>query len=180
MSQQKEFLESLPSAWVDKIFKKLTLTYGRDFLARWEGVEISAVKADWGYELRGYSKFPEAIAYALENLPEGKPPTVVEFRAMCFKRPDTSMPALPAPDSVGLKRIAEIVAPAIGYGMETPRAFMERLKREVIAGTASATRKRFYADVVATGYYGNEVSETPAGGHFTAPPAEALPPGMRA
>lgn len=28
---------SLPAAWIDKIFTKLTLAYGRDFLGRWEG-----------------------------------------------------------------------------------------------------------------------------------------------
>ena len=60
---------SLPAAWTDKIFKKMTLAYGRDFLARWEGIDLNDVKSDWSHELAGFADHPEAIAYALANLP---------------------------------------------------------------------------------------------------------------
>lgn len=77
---------AMPSSWVDKIFQKLTLTYGRDFLGRWEGVPLEEVKADWAHELDGYENAPHAIHYALKNLPP-KPPTVLDFRALCQKAP---------------------------------------------------------------------------------------------
>ena len=77
---------TMPSSWVDKIFQKLTLVYGRDFLGRWEGVPLEEVKADWGHELNGYENAPQAIAYALQNLPP-KAPTVLEFRAICRSAP---------------------------------------------------------------------------------------------
>lgn len=88
---------ALPLAWVEKIFRKLTLVYGRDFTARWEGQETIHVIEDWAEELAGFVNWPEAIAWALKSLPEGKPPTVIEFRALCFKAPKPERPALPEP-----------------------------------------------------------------------------------
>lgn len=87
---------SLPLPWVDKIFQKLTLVYGRDFTGRWDGIEQDAVKADWAHELAGFQQMPDAISYGLQHLPTGKPPTVIEFRALCRKKTDESI-ALPLP-----------------------------------------------------------------------------------
>ncbi|MCD8514632.1 MAG: hypothetical protein LRY31_01060 [Burkholderiaceae bacterium] len=87
----------LPTAWVEKIFRKLSLVYGRDFLARWEGLNSADVIDDWAYELSGFQGWPEAVAWALQNLPNGKPPTVLEFRALCYRAPKPDRPALPEP-----------------------------------------------------------------------------------
>jgi len=89
----------LPLKWVEKIFQKLSLVYGRDFLSRWEGQELPSVMADWSRELAGFADQPDAIAYALQHLPPEKPPTVLQFRALCNLRPDKALPALPAPES---------------------------------------------------------------------------------
>ncbi len=99
---------SLPSSWVDKIFLKLTLTFGRDFLDRWKGVPIEDVKADWAHELRGFQQNPAAIAYGLEHCIAGKPPTVQEFKSACYRKPDTT-PLLPSPvvDPVIAARVLE-------------------------------------------------------------------------
>lgn len=78
---------SLPKPWVERIFAKLTLTYGRDFLSRWEGLDMEAVQADWAHELQAYAQNQDAIKKALQSLPEGKPPTVLEFRALCRGAP---------------------------------------------------------------------------------------------
>lgn len=87
---------TMPSSWVDKIFQKLTLTYGRDFLGRWEGIPLEEVKADWAHELSGYERDPASIHYALTNLPP-KAPTVIEFRAICRRSPEKEAPRLTAP-----------------------------------------------------------------------------------
>ncbi len=87
---------SLPMPWVDRIFLKLTLTFGRDFLNRWEGVPIEDVKADWAHELRGFQQNPAAIGYGLEHCLAGKPPTVQEFKSACYRKPE-SAPLLPSP-----------------------------------------------------------------------------------
>lgn len=88
---------SLPTTWVDKIFDKLTLTYGQQFLRRWQDIDLNAVKSDWAHELSGYERFPKAIAYALQHLPVDKPPTVLEFRAMARRTPADEAPRLEAP-----------------------------------------------------------------------------------
>jgi len=71
---------------IDVVFTKLSLIYGRDFLGRWEGIDLSDVKGDWAHELGGYEGNPAAIKYALQNLPN-KAPTVLEFRAICQRAP---------------------------------------------------------------------------------------------
>lgn len=81
--------------WVDKIFKKLTLVYGRDFNSRWEGLSANDVKIDWAHELAGLQENPSRIAFALQNLPPAKPPTVLEFRALAQRMPAESAPMLP-------------------------------------------------------------------------------------
>jgi hypothetical protein len=94
----------LPSPWVDSLFARLTVSYGRNFLSQYEGIDIAAVKADWANQLGwckkdvdGKAEAP-AIAWALENLIPGKPPTSLEFRKLCcgYNPPDTTL-ALPAP-----------------------------------------------------------------------------------
>jgi len=98
---------SLPSAWTNKIFTKLTLAYGRDFIGRWEGIDLNDVKSDWSHELSGFEEHPEAIAYALENLPQ-KPPSVIEFRAIARRAPRVDAPRLEAPKADPAKVAAEI------------------------------------------------------------------------
>lgn len=98
---------SLPAAWTDKIFTKLTLAYGRDFLSRWEGVDLNDVKTDWSHELSGFESHPEAIAYGLANLPQ-KPPTVIEFRAIARRAPTPEVPRLEAPRADPARVAAEL------------------------------------------------------------------------
>lgn len=98
---------SLPANWTDKIFMKLTLAYGRDFLARWEGIDINDVKSDWGHELAGFAEHPEAIAYALANLPP-KAPSVIEFRALARRAPLPEVKLLDAPKADPARVAAEL------------------------------------------------------------------------
>lgn len=87
----------LPMSWVNKIFHTLTVLHGREFLGRWEGIPIEDVKADWAERLGCFFTRPKAIEYALDNLPDNKPPTVLEFRAVCLRCPAPVLPALTAP-----------------------------------------------------------------------------------
>jgi hypothetical protein len=86
---------SLPAAWVDRIFEKLSLVYGQSFLRRWDGIDLAAVKADWAHELRGFAQAPNAIAHGLAHLPtEGQAPTVLQFRQLCVRAPMVEREAL--------------------------------------------------------------------------------------
>lgn len=88
---------ALPSRWVDSLFAKLTVTYGQDFLRRWEGVPMESVKADWAEALGGYEQHPEAIAFALTILDPAKPPTVLQFAELCRRAPAKAPLALESP-----------------------------------------------------------------------------------
>lgn len=90
---------SLPISWIDRIFERLTLTYGQEFLARWRDIDMKAVKTDWLHELARFEHWPEAIAFALDHLPSGKPPTVLQFRDLCLQAPAKQVPQLPAPQA---------------------------------------------------------------------------------
>jgi hypothetical protein len=72
---------------LDLIFSKLSITYGRDFTSRWEGQDMAVVKADWGNELDGFGDKPDAIVWALKNLPPDRPPTVLQFREIANRAP---------------------------------------------------------------------------------------------
>lgn len=87
---------SLPLRAVDRLFDRLTATYGRDFISRFDGVDQNELKAVWAHELSGFSDKLSMIAWALENLPE-RAPNVIEFRNLCRKAPAIEAPRLPEP-----------------------------------------------------------------------------------
>jgi hypothetical protein len=109
---------SLPALWVDRIFDKLTLTYGQAFLRRWQDIDMNAVKSDWSHELSGFDQHPKAIAWALQNLPPEKPPTVLEFRAIARKSPDEQLPQIEH-SPAGKARVAAELA-KLGHVKKTP------------------------------------------------------------
>lgn len=104
MSQREPF----PLPWIDRLFSKLTIRYGRDFLSRYEGVDMVAVKTDWSIELSGLQHRPWAITHALDH-PTTKAPNVVEFVAMCRLANDPPQKALEAPP-VDPSRVAKVLA----------------------------------------------------------------------
>lgn len=77
----------LPDFMIEPIFTKLTLTYGRDFLSKYEGLDLAAVKAEWAHELAGFQDIPGSIRYALQNLDPNKVPNVLQFRELCRRAP---------------------------------------------------------------------------------------------
>lgn len=121
---------SLPLAWLDRIFDKLTLTYGQQFLRRWQDIDINDVKSDWGHELAGFVGHPKAIAWALQNLPE-RPPTVIEFRAIARKAPGEDEVRLEAPKAdpgriaVELAKLAPVRVAARSNGKDWARRIVQ-------------------------------------------------------
>ena len=117
---------SLPTEWVNKIFKELAVKYGRDFAARWEGMELEKIKADWAHELSGFEAHPDALGYALKNLPPDRPPTVLQFRVLANKAPGPVFQALPVP-APSVERLAQEAARLSGI-RSTPTEFRGRSK----------------------------------------------------
>lgn len=87
---------SLPLKAVDRLFERLMATYGRDFMARYEGLELAAVKTVWAHELGGFADRLSDVAWALENL-QARCPNAIEFRDLCRKAPVPEAPRLPEP-----------------------------------------------------------------------------------
>lgn len=85
----------LPMKWIDEIFRRLSVRYGREFSLKYENLDPEAVKRDWQDFLVGFASRPDAIEYALKNLPDSKPPNVAEFAAICRRAPIKSELALP-------------------------------------------------------------------------------------
>ena len=99
---------SLPASWVDRIWDKLSLTYGQAFLRRWADLDLNAVKSDWAHELAGFEHHPKAIAWALQNLPPEKAPTVLEFKFLARRAPPDELPRLEAPKADPERVAAEL------------------------------------------------------------------------
>lgn len=78
---------SLDSRMIETIFMKLIFTYGRDFLSKYEGLDLDMVKAEWAHELEGFGEMPEAIKYALAHLDPNKAPNVLQFKELCRRGP---------------------------------------------------------------------------------------------
>lgn len=83
----------LPDLWVAKIFDRLLGVYGNQFAAKFSRIEngvdvgILGAKQVWAEELAGFAGDPDAIAYALRNLPADFPPNAIQFVALCRRSP---------------------------------------------------------------------------------------------
>jgi hypothetical protein len=120
---------SLPDAWIERIFDKLTLVYGHQFLSRWDGLSLEKVKANWAAELSRFQQNPNALGYALENLPPGKAPTVLEFRALC------NSPQAPRPEAVQmLPSYSGPTADDLAWQRHLPRLQKVRAEKPETAG----------------------------------------------
>jgi hypothetical protein len=130
---------SLPASWVDRIFTRLTLVFGRDFMARYDGLEIDDVKAEWGEDLAGFQQAPDAIRYALENIPSDKPPTSLQFRDLCRRAPQYAPKALPAPppDPTLAQELRRAFKPVTGMG---DRSWAAKLRARVDAKETRPTQ----------------------------------------
>lgn len=83
---------------IDRIFARLTATYGRMFTDIYIGVDIHAVKSAWMAELDGFGTENglNAIAWALENLPDHAP-NAIQFKKLVRQAPEHIKPRLPEP-----------------------------------------------------------------------------------
>ncbi len=123
MSPRAEFIEAL--------FHRLTLRYGRPFLARWEAVPVDEVKADWQRELASYAERPETIEYALALVDPAEPPTAAQFRDLCSTAPAPAFRA--QPQAKQAQRAAEVrrkclrpVMPRIGQDVKWAADMVQR------------------------------------------------------
>lgn len=75
---------------VDRLFARLTAVYGREFTGKFDGTTPDAVKAAWAHELRWFTHRLDAVAWALDNLPD-KCPNAAQFRNLVRQAPSTEV-----------------------------------------------------------------------------------------
>ena len=100
-----------PLSPIDRLFMRLSATWGNAFLRQYDGMSVEDIKAVWEAELGGFlssKKHMEMIAWALANLPE-RPMNVIEFRNLCRRAPTPKFEQLPAPKA-DPQRVAEALA----------------------------------------------------------------------
>lgn len=111
--------QPLPSRWVESLFARLAVTYGRDFVAQYDGLDLQAVKDDWAGKLADFwhkdgegEPHAPAISWALQNLPP-KPLNVEAFRQLCRGYrpiPDASQKRLDVPVGPPSERVRRAFA----------------------------------------------------------------------
>lgn len=99
---------SLPINVIDRLFQRLSATYGADWDRKLGQTPIGDAKTAWAHELQGFGHRLDAIAWALENLPE-KCPNVIEFRNLARRAPEPETPRLPEP-AVNPQRLRDELA----------------------------------------------------------------------
>lgn len=98
------------AAVIERIWKRLTVRYGHQFLSKWEGLDMRLAKQDWLNELQSaILRRPESAAFALENLPVA-PPDVKTFRALMHSMPEQTTIALPNNAPKRVPKVAKYLA----------------------------------------------------------------------
>lgn len=87
---------TMPGKAVDRIFSRLSATYGAAWDRAMGSAPLDDVKAAWAHELSGFAARLQDVAWALEHLPE-RCPNVIEFRNLCRQAPAPELPRLESP-----------------------------------------------------------------------------------
>jgi len=155
---------------LDGLFTKCAVRYGSAWFAKWDGVPMEVVKADWAEHLGGLGI--AAITHGLLNLPDF-PPTAIDFKRVALQRPEPELPRLPAPKADPEKVKAILSNLKIGRKGRTQWAY--DLQEAEKAGRAlTEAQRRAWRDAM------TDAPATRCGMVFSNIDPACLPPGMRA
>lgn len=172
------------NAAVSGVHARLLVRYGAAWVHAYPAdVGQDAIAADWRDQMRGLT--PAQVRWALEHLPEDRPPNAGQFRALARQMPRPAEPAKLPPPAVpeGRRRIAEAMREGIRLaqqargGMSEREWALHRLEQRVAAGGATVAQRE--ALRVMREQAGPAVT-VQALGEFRPVPPEVLPPAMRA
>lgn len=138
---------SLPVKAVERLFERMLATYGTEFSNKWGGAPIADVKSVWADELAGFAGRLDAVAWALQNLPE-RVPNAVQFKALCRQAPAPAQKALPAPPPANPERVAAemqklgAVRDQVLAGQNACRDWVAALQRRIDGGYRATAAQR--------------------------------------
>jgi hypothetical protein len=79
----------LPEAWVERLFERMLLDYGKKFGDQWADSKMDVLIAHWARELAGYTG--AEIKRGLDALSTREwPPTLPEFKKLCRRPMDAT------------------------------------------------------------------------------------------
>lgn len=166
----------LPLEWIDSLFARMAVRYGASWLAKWNGIDIAAVKSDWAQELEGFASNPDAIKYGLVNLPLDFPPNAAQFKAICMNRPDIAPLSL-AEGKAKPESVAKVNAKAAEliemWRNRKPRQWVDDLRAKQARGETLSFRQQEALKSA------EEKHRPEIVGTFTPIPVDVLPPAMR-
>jgi len=128
---------SLSTQAIDRLFQRLSATYGAHWTRQWADVPMTDIKTVWSHELSMFSDNLKAIGWALENLPDYCP-NLMQFKTLCKQAPKPDYKHLESPkapldlvDSEILKMVKTLVEPQKDKDY---KAWAKRLKARDEAG----------------------------------------------
>ncbi len=134
-----------PNPVIERIFARLHLSYGSLWLRLYEGLDARMVAADWNRELSVFASPVglDAIAWALDNLPSGGPPTCLRFRDLVRQAPRAIEALALPPPPADPDRVRAALASLRRPGEPVDRkAWISNLQARVVAGDRLNYRQR--------------------------------------
>lgn len=81
-AQLSTSLQPLPTSWVERMFDKMLLDFGKKFVDQWSGTDPDKLIAHWAHEMADYSG--AEIKRGLSEMEQRDwPPSLPEFKKMC-------------------------------------------------------------------------------------------------
>lgn len=137
----------LKKAWIDRIFERLAGIYGLQFSAKFPNTDEA--KGVWAAELGAYDSRPEAIQFALDNLPIDHAPNVLEFREICRrapreepKRPEDNIPANPERAAEFVRKAESVMAQERDHLLWAKRPAHQVAMNLIVSGCKTDPRLR--------------------------------------
>jgi hypothetical protein len=132
-----ETSRALPNAWIDRLFERFALMYGKHWFDQWGGLAIDDVKAAWATDLAFASG--EQVRKALDHCRTHNkfPPTSPEFVGLCKAFSATyDRPALPdySKGEIAPAVRAEIAKFLTAAEKRDPKDWARRILAEQAAG----------------------------------------------
>ena len=87
---------SLSTQAIDRLFQRLSATYGAHWTRQWADVPMTDIKTVWSHELSMFSDNLKAIGWALEHLPDNCP-NLMQFKSLCKQAPKPDYKHLESP-----------------------------------------------------------------------------------
>ena len=127
---------------IDRLFERLSLTYGNAWQTSLGTAPLNEIKIFWLHELSGFMQSKEsmmAISWALNHLPE-RPPNLVQFKNLCFQAPAVEKLQLPAPPA-DPARVSKELSKLADMRITNKKVDPKDWARKILADYAAGAKK---------------------------------------